>query len=101
MGRLTRLPTVRYSSALMPRPIVPVDVQEGDSVSVEFPADKGIITSKRGVIHSIVDQGRVRRYLTSDGAVIFAWNIGGDSTVKITLMARREYQGETLFSDEV
>ena len=58
----------------LPQLLKPELAQIGDRVLVEFKSEKGIVLSKMGTIAKRVDHGRMRQYLTKEGAVIFSWD---------------------------
>lgn len=81
-----------------PRFIMPELVEIGDDISVEIvKANRGIISTKRGIVSKRVYSGKGRYYVTSEGATIFSFEPGKPTGIKITLYGRAESVSESLF----
>lgn len=80
-----------------PRFIDPSLVEVGDEVSVEHREDKGITTTNRGVVAARIDSGETRRFVTAEGGTLMAWAPGKINRIKVTLYAREEPEGATMF----
>lgn len=80
-----------------PRFIDPSLVEIGDKISVEHAEVKGIVTINNGVVANRLDQGYTRRFITAEGAVLLAWNIKANNSIRVTLLEREEPENATLF----
>lgn len=85
-----------------PRIIDASMVDIGDDISVEYPEERGVTTTLRGVIAKRMMSGQSRYFMTKDGATLVSWEPNKKSRVKVTLFGREEFPQETLdFMDEV
>ena len=82
-----------------PHRIDPSLVEIGDDISVEHKAERGIITTLRGIVAKRVDSGQTRYMITSEGATLLAWEPGRTNKIKVTLFGRDAKPVETLFDD--
>lgn len=80
-----------------PRFIDPSLVEEGDEISVEHKENRGIVTTLRGIVAKRRDEGATRYLVTEEGATLLSWDAKGNKQVKVTLFAREEPEGSTIF----
>ena len=81
-----------------PRIIMPELVEIGDDISVEIKKpNRGIITTKRGIVGKRIYSGKARFYTTDEGATLFSFEPGTPHGLLITLYGRAENVSETLF----
>lgn len=81
-----------------PRMISPDLIEIGDDISVEIiKPDRGITTTKRGIVGKRIYSGKSRYYSTIEGATLFSYEPGRVHGLKITLYGRAEQVQETLF----
>lgn len=77
---------------------MPELVEVGDDISVEIvKPNRGIVTTKRGIIGKMMYSGKSRFYVTSEGATIFSFEPGKAHGLKITLYGRAEVIQDSLF----
>lgn len=80
-----------------PRFIDPSLVEEGDEISVEHIANKGVTTTVRGIVDKRLEQGTMRRFITAEGGTLMAWEPGRLPKYRVTLYAREEPANATMF----
>lgn len=80
-----------------PRRIDPSLVEVGDDVSVELPTDRGITTTLRGIVKSVVRSNATNYYMTEEGATLFAHTPGHVNKIKVTLFARDDVPQTAMF----
>lgn len=81
-----------------PRIIRPEIIEIGDDISVEnVKEDRGIRTTVRGIVGKVAKSGQTRYFMTSEGATLFAFEIGRTPSGIITLYGRAEFVSESLF----
>jgi hypothetical protein len=80
-----------------PRPIDPSLIEDGDDISVEHKANRGIVMTLRGVVAKRVDGGSTRYLMTAEGATLLAWEPGKKNAIKVTLYGREEPEQATMF----
>ena len=86
-------------NSLFPRPIQPELINEGDTITVEYPSDGGITVQKTGTVARIRVNGSERHFVTAEGSVIAKYTPGFTSREHFTLNLR-VYQHESLFDLE-
>lgn len=79
-----------------PRFIDPSLLDIGDDISVEYPKDRGIATTLRGIIGKRVESGRSVYYTTNEGATLLAWEPGRANKIRVVLFGRAAEPQETL-----
>lgn len=80
-----------------PRTVLPSQVELGDTISVELPKTRGIITTVRGKVAKRMDNGGTRCYLTAEGATLLTWNAKENRAVTVTLHRRSELAQTPMF----
>jgi hypothetical protein len=80
-----------------PRFIDPSLVETGDEISVEHTVNKGVTTTVRGIVAERLEQGSMRRFITSEGGTLMAWEPGRIAKIRVTLYAREEPENATIF----
>ena len=80
-----------------PRFIDPSLVEVGDEISVEHVENKGVTTTVKGVVFERLEQGSMRRFITSEGGTLMAFEPGRISKFRVTLYAREEPENATIF----
>lgn len=86
----------RIPAAPLPRLIAPENVQEGDTVSAEYPIMRGVIVTMKGTCTKRVESGNRTQWRSAEGANIFSYSPGYPKNPRITLIARAEHPQETL-----
>lgn len=81
----------------LPRRIDPSLVEIGDKISVIHKRDRGITMTLEGVVADRVDHGKTRRFVTSENATLFAFDVDSKPTVTVTLITRQAVPQATLF----
>lgn len=85
-----------------PQAIDPSVIEIGDDISVELPADKGLVTTLRGIVAKRHDHGSTRYLMTAEGATILAWEarkrVGAP---KVTIYGREEHPQAMLFEANI
>lgn len=80
-----------------PRLIDPSLIEVGDDISVTMKPNKGIISTKRGIVAKKVYSGKSQFYMTEEGSTIFAFEPGRSHGLTIMLYGRAQVVSETLF----
>lgn len=85
-----------------PRTIDPSLIEQGDDISVEIiKPNRGIKTTKRGIVAKKIYSGKSQFYLTAEGATLFSFEPGRSHGLKIMLYGRAEVVSDTLFDIEM
>ena len=71
-----------------PRYVRPETIINGDYIRARFPEDRGVIAIHEGRVDEILEHGTVRRAVTREGAVLFAYDMRSDvgKSPRITLL---------------
>lgn len=85
-------------ASTFPRIVLPSQVEVGDTISVELPKTRGIITTVRGKVAFRRDSPSTRHLVTREGAVLLAWDAKENRSVTVTLL-RREPASQTPMFD--
>lgn len=78
-------------------------IENGDEISVEYPTDRGITTTLKGIVDHRTDHGKTRYLMTAENATLVSWEPKKNAKVRVTLYSRLEPEGATIFDlpDEI
>lgn len=88
------------SALPFPRTIDPSLIEEGDTIQVSLPKDRGLETRVIGTVHHRADHGRTRYLYTEEGATILAWEPKTDRRVHVLLLHRPDVEQTPMFNIE-
>ena len=84
----------------LPRVIDPSLVDVGDTITVTYPKDAGVLVHMVGKVARIRDEGNYKHFDTKEGGRIFHWRAGDRSGIRVTLTARDPQPQIPMFDSE-
>jgi len=82
---------------MFPRTIDASLIEDGDTIKVSLPKDKGLDITHTGTVHHRTSSGRNRYLFTEEGAIILSWSV--DKHTAVLLIHRPDYEEEPLFGE--
>lgn len=86
----------KTSAFEFPRSIDPSLIEDGDTIKVTMPKNRGMEISYTGTVHHRGDHGAVRYLYTEEGATLLSWEPNTTKRVHVLLLHRPEAAQATL-----
>lgn len=87
----------KQSAYPFPRAIDPSLIEDGDTIRVALPKNRGLEATVTGTVDHRIDHGHTRYLYTAEGATLLAWEPKNPRRVNVLLLHRPEAEQTPLF----